>query len=286
MQTYAIKRQEIINLEADKAKVTIKYKKLESDRNLLTLELRQLEEIKQQNVGVSDSISLDMEIIAREEELRRVLEEKIEQESRTRIEAWKIQQELQIREVLRATQDGEIPGLRPGQKPEITTTQIQLEVPMGSNHSPNSNLGILEEALWDQKYLATLRGEETQEISTLQKAAPDSLPFQGPYSPFSTLSLQNLGAGPFALGAMQPQAPVQDLSSSNQPLAPTQTSLQYPPQNPQVNAPPPFDQVASSRKLPAETSSIFMRASDANLVPNDNPENHIIEKFKKGPERG
>lgn len=245
-------------LKASQAEVIKESRRLESERNQLTLELLQLEKINHQGPAVSFNTNLE-EIIAREEELKRVLEEKQRQEDITRIEAWRIQQELTIQEALNRKQDGEIPGLRPGQKPEIGTYQNQLKGGIENIPFPHSPSGIKENISavpWDQKYLANLRGDK-------QQKAPSPPLFQGLYPPFQTL-----GAGSFALGAMQPQAPVQDLSSSNQPLAPTQTSLQ----NLQANA--NNDQVvASPRNFPAGTSAIFTRKSnDENLVTNENLE--------------
>lgn len=266
-------------LQASKAEAIDAHIRLEVEISQIRQEL---EEIEQRNEALSDSIPLDNpnleEVIAREEELKRVLEEKQKQENIIIKEAWRIQQELIMQKAIHGKQNGEIPGLRPGQKPEIATTQIHLQVPIANTPFPNSNLGILEEVPWYKKYLANL-GEE--ELSVEEAVAQYSLQPQEPYSPFQTLSdLQILGAGPFALGLgntqmpapiQEPQATAQDLSLSNQPLAPAQTSLQHP----QANAKNTAQEVASLRKTQEKTSAIFTRVSNnENLVTDENPESH------------
>ena len=288
MQAESIKNNsEIEALQASKAEAIDAHIRLEVEISQIRQEL---EEIEQRNEALSDSIPLDNpnleEVIAREEELKRVLEEKQKQENIIIKEAWRIQQELIMQKAIHGKQNGEIPGLRPGQKPEIATTQIHLQVPIANTPFPNSNSKIKEnisQTPWYKKYLANLGEEEPAVTKEEQEAAQYSLQPKEPYySPFPTLSgLPNLGVGPFALGLgntqppkpiQKPQAPVQGLSSNNQTLTPTQTSLQH------LQANAITDRVAaSSKKLPAETSAIFMLASHANIVTNENPENRITQ---------
>jgi hypothetical protein len=247
-------------LEASQAKVIKESRRLESELNQLKWELDELENIKQQNT-LLHSTELNINIV-REEELRRALEEKQAQENRIKSEAFKIEQELKIQEALQKKQDGKIPGLRPREKPKIVTDKI---------NPPTFEVLPETEVPWDQKYLANLRGEPYAAIEK-QQLAPDSLLSQGPYSPPQTLSgLQALGAESFALtlGAIQPPKQVQDLLSSEKPLASAQNLPQYP----QSTA--PFNQVASPKQAQAKTSSIFTQAHpqvDSPTFENHNPQ--------------